>query len=40
MTSWMYRWYDPDGDMSPDTIADEFLKLVEHGYVRSGGSSH
>lgn len=33
ITTWMYRWYDPNGGYSPADIARQFLLVVEHGYL-------
>lgn len=39
MCNWLYRWYKPDSSpFSPDEIMDQFITLLEHGYVRPEGS--
>ena len=32
--TWVAEWYDPDGPMTPDEIADEYMKLLAGGVVR------
>jgi AcrR family transcriptional regulator len=32
--NWIYRWYHPDGYLSPKQIAQKFIYLLEHGYLR------
>ena len=32
--NWLYKWYRPDGRLSPDQIADVFVSLFEGGYLR------
>jgi TetR/AcrR family transcriptional regulator, cholesterol catabolism regulator len=34
MCHWIYRWYEPDGVWTPDTVADEFIRIVESGCLR------
>lgn len=35
MCNWLYKWYKPgDGRQGPDAIADYFIDLLEHGYLR------
>ncbi|MBU2549047.1 MAG: TetR/AcrR family transcriptional regulator [Proteobacteria bacterium] len=37
MCNWLYRWYDPETSLfSPDEIADQFVSLLEDGYVHPG----
>jgi TetR/AcrR family transcriptional regulator, cholesterol catabolism regulator len=31
MTNWAYTWYDPEGTLDVDEIADFFLDLLRHG---------
>jgi AcrR family transcriptional regulator len=31
MTNWAYTWYDPDGPLSADEIAEFFVDLLRHG---------
>ncbi len=33
MTNWVFRWYDPRGAWTADTIADAFIALLEPGYL-------
>jgi AcrR family transcriptional regulator len=33
MCNWMHRWYRPDGEWTPDTVAEEFIRLLESGYL-------
>jgi TetR/AcrR family transcriptional regulator, cholesterol catabolism regulator len=39
MCNWLYKWYNPDdkNGSSPDKITDQFLELLENGYLLSGG---
>lgn len=30
----IYRWYQPDGKFTHSQIADHFIKLLEHGYLK------
>ena len=40
MCNWLYRWYDPDtSPFNPDEIADQFVSLLENGYIRPGDES-
>jgi TetR/AcrR family transcriptional regulator, cholesterol catabolism regulator len=34
MCHWIYRWYLPDGVWTPDTVADEFIRIIESGCLR------
>jgi hypothetical protein len=34
MCHWIYRWYEPDGVWTPDTVADEFIRIIESGCLR------
>jgi hypothetical protein len=36
MCNYLFRWYRPDGRLTPAQIADELLEMVSRG-VRSGG---
>jgi hypothetical protein len=29
-----YRWYRPGGSLTPVKIADQFIKLLENGYIK------
>ena len=31
--NWLYKWYRPDGPLTPDRIADAFVALLERGYL-------
>lgn len=30
----IYRWYNPDGGLSPVQIANQFIHLLENGYIK------
>ena len=32
---WVYHWYRSEGHRTPDEIADEIIKLLERGYLRT-----
>ena len=32
--TWVAEWYDPKGAMTPDDIADEFMRLLTGGVMR------
>jgi len=34
MCNWLYKWYRPDGKLTPDEIASIFVDLLEQGYLR------
>jgi TetR/AcrR family transcriptional regulator, cholesterol catabolism regulator len=34
--TWVAEWYKPDGPLSPDEIADEFIRLLAEGMVKPG----
>ncbi len=34
ISNWPYRWYNPDGPLTPMQIADEFIRLIENGYLK------
>lgn len=35
MCNWLYRWYNPESSpFSPDEIVDQFVSLLENGYVQ------
>lgn len=36
MCNWMYRWYRPGGEWTPDTVAEEFIGILESGYLAHG----
>jgi TetR/AcrR family transcriptional regulator, cholesterol catabolism regulator len=36
VSNWLYRWYQPGGNLTPTEIADKFIKLLEHGYLKNG----
>jgi TetR/AcrR family transcriptional regulator, cholesterol catabolism regulator len=31
--NWVYKWYRPNGKLKPEEIADEYIKLLEKGYL-------
>jgi len=33
MMNWIYNWYDPEGPVSPDELADQFSRLYLHGVL-------
>lgn len=33
MCNWLYRWYRPEGKLTPDQIAAIFVDLLERGYL-------
>jgi AcrR family transcriptional regulator len=33
MCNWIYRWYRPGGEWTPDTVAEEFIQILESGYL-------
>ena len=33
MCNWMHRWYRPGGEWTPDTVAEEFILILESGYL-------
>jgi AcrR family transcriptional regulator len=35
--NWVYTWYDPDGPLSPDEVADRYTDLLLKGLGASGG---
>ena len=34
MWNWMHRWYRPEGEWTPDTVAEEFIRILESGYLQ------
>lgn len=32
--NWVYRWYQPRGKLTPDIIAEQFIDLLENGYLK------
>ncbi|MFS8639230.1 MAG: TetR/AcrR family transcriptional regulator [Symbiobacteriaceae bacterium] len=34
--NWIYRWYAPDGRLSPDDIAEAFVRVFMDGLARAG----
>jgi AcrR family transcriptional regulator len=34
--TWVAEWYDPDGPMTPDDIADELMRALTGGIVKTG----
>jgi len=34
VANWTYRWFDPAGNLTPREIADQFISLLEHGYLK------
>jgi len=33
MCNWIYRWYRLGGEWTPDTVAEEFIHILESGYL-------
>src|SRR4030095_4248950 len=33
MCNWMHRWYRPGGEWTPATVAEEFIRILESGYL-------
>lgn len=33
MCNWMHRWYRPGGEWTPDAVAEEFIRILESGYL-------
>jgi hypothetical protein len=40
MCNWMHRWYRPGGEWTPDTVAEEFIRILESGYLASRADNH
>lgn len=38
--NWMHRWYRPGGEWTPDTVAEEFLQILESGYLTPKADNH
>ena len=36
--SWIGRWYRPDGDLTPDQIADQGIELLLNGVLQRAPS--
>jgi len=36
VANWLYRWYQTDGRLTPTEITEQFIKLLEHGYLHDG----
>ena len=36
MSNWLYSWYDPNGPLTPEQIADHFTTLLSDGYRSHG----
>ncbi len=34
MWNWMHRWYRPGGEWTPETVAEEFIRILESGYLQ------
>lgn len=37
MCNWTQRWYRPDGEWTPEVVADEFIRILESGYLPRDG---
>lgn len=33
MCNWTQRWYRPEGEWTPEVVADEFIRILEYGYL-------
>jgi AcrR family transcriptional regulator len=40
MCNWMHRWYRPGGEWTPDTVAEEFIRILESGYLAPGADTN
>lgn len=40
MCNWMHRWYRPGGEWAPDTVAEEFIRILESGYLAPGADNN
>lgn len=38
--NWVYTWYDPNGPLSPDQVADGYTDLLLRGLGAKGGKGH
>jgi AcrR family transcriptional regulator len=38
MMNWIYTWYRPDGRLSPDRLADAFVRAALHGVLAPAGA--
>jgi hypothetical protein len=34
MCNYLFRWYRPDGRLSPDQVADELIEMLMRGVLR------
>lgn len=34
VSNWIYRWYRPNGPLTPMQIAEKFIHLLEYGYIK------
>jgi TetR/AcrR family transcriptional regulator, cholesterol catabolism regulator len=34
VSNWIYRWYQPGGTMTAKVISDQFIELLENGFVK------
>jgi len=39
MMNWIYTWYDPEGDIKPDQLADQFSEVFLHGILANTTSA-
>jgi AcrR family transcriptional regulator len=35
--NWLYEWYNRDGPLGPDAVADKYADLLLQGFMREGG---
>lgn len=40
MCNWMHRWYRPGREWTPDTVAEEFIRILESGYLTHRGENN
>jgi AcrR family transcriptional regulator len=39
MVNWLYTWYDPEGPISPEQLAEQFATLFLHGILAAASST-
>lgn len=37
MTNWSYQWFNPDGELSVEVLADQYIDIILHGIAAEGG---
>lgn len=38
ITNWSYQWFNPDGELSVEELADQYVDIILHGIAAEGGS--